>query len=57
MADATPQSEIKRPTFKVIDVGDLVERLDPTRHDPVVEYVLGKKLFKREQREVYQPLP
>lgn len=42
------QSEIKKPVFKVIDVKDLVERLDPKRHEPDTEYEFtnGRK-FKR----------
>lgn len=36
------------PTRKIINVREVVERLDPTRHDPTIEYDMGNgRNFKR----------
>lgn len=44
---ATPADQIKRPQFKTADLKDIVERLDPHRHDPQVEYQFSKgRTFK-----------
>lgn len=52
MADATPQDQIKRPRFRQIDALSLVNRLEPTRYNPRVEYILGNgRKFKRDQGE------
>lgn len=51
----TPADEIVKPTFKKIDVAAQVERLDPTRHNPTVEYEFsnGRK-FMRERSHDWQ---
>lgn len=52
MADATPQNKIRRPRFTQIDQRSLVDRLEPTRYEPRVEYILGNgRQFKRDQGE------
>ena len=52
MADATPEDEIKRPRFRVTDILSLTNRLEPTRYQPRVEYILGNgRKFKRDQGE------
>jgi hypothetical protein len=54
MADATPTDEIKRPVFRTVSVKELVERLDPTRHEPTVEYEFSNnRRFKRKQASLY----
>lgn len=52
MAKATAQKDIKRPRFTQIDQKSLVDRLEPTRYKPRVEYILGNgRQFKRDQGE------
>jgi hypothetical protein len=54
MSEPTPVNERRRPVFEVVDVKDLVERLDPTRHEPTVEYEFSNgRRFKRKQASLY----
>ena len=53
-ATPIPVDEITRPTFTTIDVKDTVERLDPTRDQPTVEYEFSNgRRFKRKQASLY----
>ena len=48
----TALDQIKRPVYRTADVKDQVERLDPSRHAPTVEYEFSNgRRFKRRAGE------
>jgi hypothetical protein len=38
MSEATPLNKIRKPRFTSVNVREAVDRLDPQRHEPQVEY-------------------
>ena len=38
MAEAIPKDQIIKPTVVTVSILDIVERLEPLRHQPTVEY-------------------
>ncbi len=52
MGGSTPISkdQIRKPVFVKIDYKDLVERADPNRHDPELEYEFsnGRRFYRNQ---------